>query len=175
MNLSIEVIGEEKLLRELKGVAADVSDFRPSWRAVSDEVYSIERAQFNTEGSRGSGRWAQRAQSTLDRITSMNSRGFTAKVVGLPLRRTDAMHNALTTRGGSHSIYEETPDSLTLGTSLPYANIHQRGGGKIPQRKLYDLTEADGDRLMSILKRGLTVKIADRGFDVKTDDGGLPF
>lgn len=165
MNLSIEVIGEERLLRELTGVARDVSDLRPSWRPVSDEVYSIVRAQFNTEGTRGSGRWPARAASTLDQITSMNSRGF--KVVGLPLRRTDALHNAVTTRGGSHSVYEETPDSLTLGTDLKYAMIHQRGGSKIPQRKIYDLTENDADRMMRILNRGLVVKIKDRGFDVQ--------
>lgn len=173
MNISIEVIGEEKLLRELKGVAADVSDLRPSWRPVSDEVYSIVRAQFNTEGARGSGRWQKRAQSTLDRITSINRRGFS--VIGLPLRATNAMHNALTSRGGAHGIYIEEPQELTMGTDLPYANIHQRGGPKIPQRKIFDLTEKDGDRLMSILRRGLTVKIADRGFDVTSDDGGLPF
>lgn len=104
----------------------------------------------------------------------MNARGFTAKQVGLPLRRTDALHNSVTTRGGAHGIYIEEPQELTLGTDLKYAGIHQRGGGRIPQRKIYDLTDADGDKLMSVLNRGLKVKIADRGFDV-TEVGELGF
>lgn len=174
MNFFVTVEGAERLERALRGVVANFEDLRPAWRPVSDEIYSIIRAQFNTEGSRGSGRWPARAQSTLDRMTSMNARGFTAKVVGLPLRRTDALHNSLTTRGGAHGIYIEEPQELTMGTDLPYFRIHQRGGPIIPQRKMIDLTDADGRRIVSIVRRGLMHQIADRGFDV-TEVGELGF
>lgn len=172
MRISIQVEGEERLLRALKGAESDVTDLRSSWRPVSDEIYSITRAQFASQGGRAGSRWPPRAQSTVDRYTAINRKGF--KVLNETLRRTDAMFKSLANRGAAHGIYEEEAMSLTMGTDLPYANIHQRGGGKIPQRKIFDLTDADADRLMKILKRGLTVKIADRGFDVK-DDGGLPF
>lgn len=169
----VTVEGAQRLESALRGVAANFADLRPAWRPVSDEIYSIIRAQFNTEGTRGSGRWPKRAESTLNRITAINRRGFS--VIGLPLRATNALHNSLTTRGGAHGIYIEEPQELTMGTDLPYFGFHQQGGSKIPQRKIVDLTDADGRRILSIVKRGLMHEIADRGFDVTSDDGGLPF
>jgi phage gpG-like protein len=170
MRISIGVEGEEKLDRALRGVAADTSDLRPSWRPVSDEIYSIVRKQFASK--RG---WKPRAQSTIDRYTAMNRRGFS--VINETLRRTDAMFKAVSTRGASHGIYIEESDSLTVGTDLPYAGIHQSGGSKIPQRKIYDLDDSDVTRLIRILRRGLTEKIADRGFDISeaADTGAIPF
>lgn len=161
--ISIQVSGEERLQRALTGMTGDVSDLRPSWRPVSDEVYSIVRNQFATEGGRAGSRWPKRSEKYLDRLTAMNRRGFTT--IAEPLRRTGALYNAVSTRGAPHGVYDAQADSLTLGTDLPYANIHQRGGPKMPQRKVYDLTEQDVSRLMSILKRGLVSKIKDRGFD----------
>lgn len=174
MNISFEVEGEERLTRALRAVAADTSDLRPSWRAVSDEVYSILRSQFSTQGARGpGGRWPARAKSTVDRYTAINRKGFA--VLNEPLRRTDAMFRALTTRGAPHGVYEEGAEELVLGTTLPYAVIHQRGGGRIPQRKIYDFTERDTARIRSILKRGLVEKIKDRGFDYVEDSAEIPF
>ena len=170
MNISVEVQGEERFDGALRGVAADLSDLRPAWRAVSDEIYTITRQQFSTHGARGeAGKWKERADSTVARYTAVNRRGFS--VLNETLRRTDALFKALTTRGAPHGIYDETPDSLTVGTDLPYAQIHQRGGSRIPQRKLYDPTERDAARLVSVLKRALAGKVKDRGFDY-TDDGG---
>lgn len=161
--ISTGVEGEEKLRRAFTGAIADVSDLRPSWKPVSDEVYSIVRNQFATEGGRAGHRWPKRSDKYLDRLTALNRRGFTT--IAEPLRLTGALYDAVGSRGAPHGIYDAQPDSLTLRTDLPYASIHQKGGPKIPQRKIYDLTDKDADRLMSILRRGLIKKIADRGFD----------
>lgn len=173
--ISMGVEGEEKLQRALTGIARDVSDFRPSWRAVSDEVYSIERNQFATEGSRAGARWPKRSDAYLDRLTALNRRGFTT--IAEPLRLTGALYDAVGSRNAPHGIYDEQPESLTLGTDLPYANIHQKGAknGRPPQRKIYDLTEQDASRIMGILKRGLVTKIKDRGFDFVDTGGVIPF
>jgi len=171
--LSIEVQGDKQLEIALKGVASDLSDFRRAWRPVSDEVYSIVRAQFATEGGRSGNRWPPRAASTLRNITSTNRRGF--KSLGLPLRASDAMFLALTTRGAPSGIYQETEDSLTLGTSLPYARLHQTGTRRMPARKLYDPTEDDPKRIGRIIQRSFKKPIEDRGFDYKDDGGEIPF
>jgi hypothetical protein len=169
VNISVDVGDGERLLGALRGVAADLSELRPGWRAVSDEVYAIERAQFRSLGARGPvGKWRERARSTIDRYASINRRGFA--VLNETLRRTDSLFKAVTTRGAPHGVYEEGPDGLTMGFDLAYGMIHQKGGGKVPQRKVYDLTEQDARRLGSILKRGLAGKIKDRGFDFV--DGG---
>lgn len=170
MNINVTVDGEERLLGALRGVAADLSDLRPAWRPVSDELYSIVRQQFASQGARGPvGKWEGRADSTVARYTAINRRGFA--VLNETLRRTDALFKSVSTRNAPHGIYDEQPDSLTVGTDLKYAGIHQKGGGRIPQRKVYDLTEQDERRLLSIIKRGLAGKVKDRGFDY-TDDGG---
>lgn len=173
MRLEIEVEGGEKLSAALSGLAADLSDLRPAWRAISDEVYAIERAQFRSQGARGpAGKWKERAKSTVDRYSAINRRGFA--VLNETLRRTDTLFKAVTLRGAPHGLYEEGPDGLTLGFDLDYGQIHQKGGRKIPQRKIYDLTEQDARRLVSILKRGLAGKSKDRGFDY-VDGGEIPF
>jgi len=173
------VEGAEKVERAGQGLDRDLLDWRHAWRAVSDEVYSIERHQFLTLGARGpNGRWKERSQAYVDRQTSINRKGF--KVLNELMRRTDAMFKAVTMRGAPGGIYEETGTSLTLGTSLksdkgfPYPAAHQTGGKRLPQRKIYDPTERDAARLASILKRGLVKKIADRGFDY-VDAGEIPF
>jgi phage gpG-like protein len=170
--ITIGVEGQERLERALTGAASDISDYRPHWRAISDEVYSITRNQFATEGGRAGTRWPKRAESTLDRLTSLNRKGFSS--LALPLRSTDALFNAVTTRNAPHGIYEERSDSLTLGTSLEYAGYHQTVTRRMPARKIYDLTENDGKRLLSIIKRGLREKIKDRGFDF-VESGEIPF
>lgn len=182
MNITVEVQGEERLNKALRGVAADLSDLTPAWRAVSDEIYSIERRQFSTQGARGpAGKWEKRADSTVARYTAINRRGFA--VLNETLRRTDATFKALTTRGAPGGIYDPQPSSLTVGTDLkspkgfPYPKAHQTGAPRanIRQRKLYDLTDRDAARLLSILKRGLVGKVKDRGFDYVEDFGEAAF
>jgi hypothetical protein len=163
--ISIEVLGQERLTTALSGVARDVEDLRPSFLAVSDEVYSIIRTQYAT---RGHGRWPANKTSTIERYAAMNRRGFS--VINEPMRRTDALFISETTRGGPHGIYIEEPQSLTMGTDLSYGAIHQAR-----DRKQYDFSDDDVERLAKIIQRGLVTKIADRGFDAKPDAGAIPF
>lgn len=43
----------------------------------------------------------------------------------------------------SFSITETTVDSIFMGTSVPYAQYHQQGGGRLPARPVVDITEMD--------------------------------
>jgi phage gpG-like protein len=173
MKVSIEVEGQEKLDVALKGAAADLANFRIVARPVSDEIYSIERAQFQTQGQRAGSRWPARSQAYLASLTRLNRSGF--RSVAEPLRRTDALFQAVTTRGAPGGVYEESEDSLTLGTSIPYARYHQEGTLRMPQRKIYDLTERDVQGIGRVIKRAYKRPLADRGFDYRGDSGEIPF
>jgi hypothetical protein len=167
--VSIEIEGIPRLDLALKGVLADLADLRSAWRPVSDEVYSIVRSQYSTRGARGpGGAWPANKESTVARYTAMNRRGFS--VINEPMRRTDTLFISETTRGGPHGIYEEAPDSLTMGTDLEYGAIWQARN-----RRQYDFTEDDGLRLLRILKRGLKGKVIDRGFDYVEGGQEIPF
>lgn len=64
-----------------------------------------------------------------------------------------------------HSVREVTPDSIVMGTSLPYAKYHQegprqirvfgRGSATLPERRVIDVTEADAARWMAIVQAAL--------------------
>lgn len=163
----------------LRGVAADLSDLRPAWRPVSDELYAITQRQITSRGRGKSGRWRDHADATKERIASLNRRGF--RVLGELGRATDKMFLSLTRRGAPGGVYEERPDSLTSGTvvrstrGFPYPQAFHGGTKNQPARPIYDLTDADAARLMRILKRALVKKVEDRGFDYKEDGGEIPF
>lgn len=168
--ITIQVEGLPRLQAALEGVARDAENLSQTWRAVEDEIYSIEREQFAT---RGHGSWEPRKDSTVERYTAMNRRGFS--VINEPERATDTLFRAVTTRGAPHGILNEEPQSLTMGFDLAYGQYQQTGTTRMPQRKIYDLDEGDARRLAQIIKRGLVTKIADRGFDAKADAGAIPF
>jgi hypothetical protein len=85
------------------------------------------------------------------------------------------MFLATTTRGAPNSVYEVTADSITVGTTLPYARAHQFGLGRMLQRKIYDLTEKDKKDLVKIAGQAYRKPIEDRGFDYKEGTGDIPF
>lgn len=178
MNLSIEITGAEKLDFALRGVAEDISDFRKVARPVSDEIYSIVREQFSTQGARAGSKWPKRSDAYLASLTRLNRGGF--RSIAEPLRSSDALFRAVTTRGAPGGIYDPQEDSLTLGTNLtsargfPYPRAHQQGGDTLPQRRIYDLTERDVQNIGRVIKRAYREEIADRGFDF-VDAAEIPF
>lgn len=170
MNFSISV-DDQMLLFGLRGVAVDTERaIRPVAPAISDIVRSGVRAQYNSAGRRGpTGKAWTRKQSTIDRYTSMNARGFGGKVLNEPMRRTDRLHISETVRGAAHGIEIIEDNAITMGTDLRYGAIHQARG-----QKQYDLTDGDLDEIIRAARRGLALKWVDRGFDVQ-EVGALGF
>lgn len=41
-----------------------------------------------------------------------------------------------TGKGGDHQIFKADPARVVVGTNVPYAKIHDKGGGKIPRRQI---------------------------------------
>jgi|ERR1051325_2540559 hypothetical protein len=158
--ISIQVEGEERLDKALRGFSGDIDrSIGDVARPLSDVVYSMVRAQYASHGRRGpTGKPWTRKQSTIDRYTAMNRRGFS--VINEPGRRTDTAFIAQSTRGGPHGIYDVQPNSLTVGDDLGYTRIRQDQGFKA-----YDPTSSDIKEFARVIVGGLRGKIIDRGFD----------
>lgn len=65
-----------------------------------------------------------------------------------------------------HTVHEIGPESILMGTSLPYARFHQdgprliqvfgRGSAILPERKVIDVSEADAARWALIVSRAMS-------------------
>lgn len=170
MNFSVEV-DDAKLNRALEGLARVYSDPRPAFRPMAERVMLAAREQINTAGRRSGRPWAPRAASTMRAVTSGNRRGF--RSVGLPLHATGRLFRGVGTFGGPDSIYREERDGVTVGTSVPYARFHQTGTRRMPQRKIYDLTEKDVREIIAAGKRSFRERIEPLGFEYSESEGAV--
>jgi phage gpG-like protein len=140
INLRLEIEGEEQLRQALDELAKDVQDFRPVWEELEQIFYDIETKQFRSEGAHSGAPWKD--------LSSDYGKWKELKYPGKPiLERTGALRRSLTGRGPG-GIREITKTSMTLGSNLPYADIHQRGGRRLPARPAINLSPADRRRLV---------------------------
>lgn len=167
MNLTVTV-EDAKLNRALERLAGTFRDPRPAFRPMAERVVKAARAQFDTAGRHSGRPWAPRKESTLKGVTSANRKGF--RSVGLPLHATGRLFRSVGTFGGPDSIYREESDSVTVGTSVPYARHHQTGTRRMPKRAIYDPTERDIREIVAAGKRSFRERIEPLGFDYS--DGG---
>ncbi len=107
--------------------------------ALMQRSHVVAKQQIKSKGGRGAhGIW-QPLSSDYEKV---KSKLFPGKPI---MRRTDKLYNSLTSQGpdnvarGSNQALGYT---FTLGTKVPYALFHQKGGTKIkgrpPMRKLLD-------------------------------------
>lgn len=160
MRLVMEAFGEALLDRTLLRFADRADNMAPVLRAIADDFYDIEAAQFATEGGR-SGGWEPLKASTL---ADKQRKGYGSRGI---LERTLDLEESLTGRTGRFSIYRVTADELEVGTSDPKAKYHHSKlprRSNLPRRPLIELTEADKRGMMKRIQRYLvdgTVQSAD--------------
>lgn len=176
--LSIEVDGQHALDVALDRAADTITDCSKYWPQVADVFYEIEKEQFATEGSRGGTPWAALSpayaawkQRWIDRET------FDARNRILSL--TGALRRSLTSRdlvtesrsfpgefSGGGGIYIPEPESLTLGSSVPYALAHQRGNPatNLPARPPIALKAEDARRMRKAFKEQVKEEVKRAGW-----------
>lgn len=156
MILKIEVDGIEGFYKALDQVEREVSDWRAAWAECEKLFYQIEAQQFGSEGSRGGSKWVP--------LSAKYKRWKELKYPGRPiLVRTGEMKASLLGSGGN-AIRDLTEDSLTLGSRLPYAKYHQRGGGRLPQRPPIVVTPSDIGQFTRRMLNHMKTVADDSGF-----------
>lgn len=135
-----------KLFRDLEYAALDM---RPAWGKVAQEFYRQERKQFDSRGRR---RWPPIDRDT---IRIRRSRGGSGRKVMID---SGALRRSLTSAVAAGSVRRFQPQEMEVGTSLPYAAMHQfRNGRRF--RKPIDLKPADKNKFARIVREWIIASV----------------
>lgn len=158
----VEIDGIEVLNRAFNRVDQIISDFRPLWPNVADVVYTINQEQFDSEGGRGaSGKWAA--------LSPAYKKWKEIHYPGQPiLRLTNALYESLTDPEANDAVFQPGKDELVIGTRVPYATAHHRGG-RSPQRQIFSFSEPQKRRIQKAIQAGLVQFTRQAGFEVQEE------
>ena len=133
-----------------------LDDMRPLWPNVIAEFYLIEQEQFDTEGAAGAtGRWPA--------LSPAYKAWKDVHYPGEPiLQREHDLIASLTDPEASGAILRPGEDELIMGTSVPYALVHQRRG-----RPPISFSESQKRRIQKALQRGLVRFVREAGFEAR--------
>jgi len=134
--VTMEVLGTRELDFAIDGLLRKLDDFSDLWPKLAALFYQIETAQFAGAGIGRSGPWPA--------LSEKYARWKAIHYGGQPLMvRDDHLRASLTNPGSEGSIREETKDTFTIGTAVPYAIHHQapERAGRPPRRKVVDFTD----------------------------------
>ena len=145
MQLTFEVLGDRQIARKLERFGERAQDMTPLFRQLVNDFYSIERDQFRSEGSSGSGGWAPLRPATVA------ARGNAHPI----LTDTGDLRASLTRPSAKGAVSEIGPDGFFVGTDIDYAHFHQRGTSRMPRRRPVELTGADRTAWVKALQRFL--------------------
>ena len=111
----------------LGGLEQELLDFRPLWSRLLDRVVIAEIRQVFA--SDGRGRWPARRDNLPHPL----------------LRKSGRLYRSLTQPGGPDNIHRQSRTRLEFGTSVPYADVHERGSGRVPARPVIGFLAEDSD------------------------------
>lgn len=144
--VTLTLMGDQQVVRTLTNQQWFLTDMRPAWEQVADEFAKAEKELFRT---RDRGAWPA--------LSKQYARWKEQRYPGKPpMRRTDTLYRELTQR--PFGVERITRWSLTIGTQLPYARIHQKGGwvpGWPPKRMVVHLTEDEKRRIVKAVQAQL--------------------
>lgn len=126
--------GDQRMAVSLRALSRGIRDFRPLWNRLEIDFYHIEDEQFATGGR--SNKW----QALSPAYARRKDQQFPGR---LTMERTGALMDSLTVKGAPGRMLRKTETEMEIGTAIPYAEYHQRGGAKMPRRKVIDFTPAD--------------------------------
>ncbi len=156
MELRVDVAGDVQLARSFSRFADDVKDLSDAFREIAKDFHEVvERKQFESEGSYGSGGWAALSPDYAEQ----KARDFPGRPL---LVRTGLMKESLLGEN-PWSIEDIQPLQMKVGTKLEYAIYHQKKTSKMPARPVIDLTEEDKRRFTHIIHKSLVAQAKEAG------------
>lgn len=158
-----DVEGVEVLNRAFNRVEQIISDFRPIWPFVSDEIYTINAEQFDSEGAKGaSGKWAA--------LSPAYKKWKEIHYPGQPILQAEGdMVASLTDPEASDAVYLPRIDELVIGTRDEKARAHHLGLGNLPARPIFSFSEPQKRRIQKAIQKGLVQFTRQAGFEVREE------
>lgn len=136
----------------LGGLDAALSDLRPAWEAVRTIFFTMEQAQFRSEGAYAGDGWAPLSPRYAAWKATHAALGPGG---GTILRLRDRLYGSLTEKGHADGIYRPERSAVELGTRVPYAVYHQSPlprKTKLPRRIVIPQpTRAEGERMVDAI------------------------
>jgi phage gpG-like protein len=162
-HVSIEVDGKPEFDRTFSRLDANFDDLTPIWPAVRAKFYEIEAQQFDSEGGKGgSGRWkALSARYAAQKVARYGDK---------PILEATGDLRASLTSDGAGSYYWADKQEVAIGTTLPYAMYHQRGSGKLPERKPISFSDEQTRDLMKTIQSELVKQLRSGRYYVPLSD-----
>jgi phage gpG-like protein len=147
--ISYTVENDEAFQKALEKAFKETGDLTLPLRAIARDFYKSQRAIFQLKssgkypdytGPKVKDTWKTPGRPEMrTRDGSLTAyQNYKKKRFGFiypMLKASGALEASTTSESGPDSIFEITPNSLTIGTGLPYAAFHQFGTSKMPMRK----------------------------------------
>lgn len=157
-------VNSESVGQVLESFQNSLADNSPALKLIADDFREMIGQQFATEGAAGGTPWAGLAPSTL-----RSRRGGS----GI-LNSTGALLASLTDPTSAGHAEESDGQSLSIGSSLPYALFHQTGAGRgfgmtsllsgrglgrgLPMRPIIVLSDDRSASWVGMVEQGLSEK-----------------
>lgn len=146
--VGVEFQGEVEFYRQLRKIPDAAKDLTPVWPDVVKVLQEEEAAAFASEGATTRrGKW----KSLSPAYAARKAKKTPGKTILMATGRLQASVTAKT----EDSVIEETPTSLTFGTTVKYAKFHQRGTRRMPQREFLSLTDRGINRITRRIRKHL--------------------
>lgn len=128
LELTVSLPGLQALTVALSRLRTDIADWRPFWeQRFAPFFYRQTLENFVLEGAGTGGRWAPLSPA----YAVWKARHFPGTGI---LVRSGALKASLTSAQAPGAVFRAGPTSLEIGTSVPYAMAHQRGGARLRRR-----------------------------------------
>ena len=162
MKFNVTVDGVQQSTRAFSALDESVRDFRELWPELHMYFLRATSEQFESIGVRGGQRW----QPLSERYAKWKQKKFPGKPI---LVRTERLKRSLSLGGSApDQVAEFQPLYAVFGTSVPYAQYHQRGTSRMAQRQILQPTQRDVDRMVSRMYRFVERGARDAGLNVKS-------
>lgn len=159
LRISLVVDGAAVFDRAFSRFGEGISDLRPIWDDVAKDFWDIEQQQFKSQGAH-SNTW----KPLSEKYGQWKAKKYPGKQI---LEIDGTLWRSLTQKGAKGAVYDPQKDELAIGTSIPYAQYHQRGTRRMPRRAPIDLTEGDKRRIGRTIHRRLVGVAREAGFEVQ--------
>jgi phage gpG-like protein len=135
----IHVDGITDLVGSLEALATRVEDLSPAWQEIRERFVTYEENWFESQGN---GNWPQLSKDYAE----WKHKHFPGEPI---LVRTGRLRETVT----EPDILIIEPNRVTFGTSDPVAAAHQDGTGRLPVRKVIDVSDGEIDEWADIIKQ----------------------
>lgn len=127
LEFTLALPGLDAITVGLSRFRTDIADWRPFWdESFAPFFYRNVATDFVLEGGNSGPRWAPLSPA----YAAWKQAHYPGRGI---LERTSALKVSVTSRTGPGAIYRSMPDSLEIGTSVPYAGYHQHGATWSPR------------------------------------------